>query len=75
MYFKKMSKFILLRTAVHGPENHSPLHISFPVQFLVSSYFFFGSHLALSTFFIVSPSKDPQKTFLIFTPALHFDEH
>lgn len=71
--FRNQCLFIL--TAVQGPENHSPLHTSFPVQFLVSSYFLFGSHFTLSTFFIVSFTKDPQKTFLICTPALHFDEH
>jgi len=62
-------------TAVHGPENHSPVQVSFPVQFLVSSYFLLESHFTLSTFFIVSPTKDPQNTFLIWTPWLHFDEH
>lgn len=55
----------MLRTAVQGLANHSPLHVSFPVQFLVSSYFLLGSHFTLSTFFIVSPTNDPQNTFLI----------
>jgi len=51
------------------------LHVSLPVQFLVSSYFLLGSHFALSTFLIDSPTKEPQKTFLICFPVLHFDEH
>jgi len=71
-----MVRYSLLKhTAVQGPENHSPLHVSFPVQFLVSSYFLLGSHFTLSTFLIDSPTKDPQKTFLICFPVLHFDEH
>lgn len=67
--------YLLIHTAVHGPENHSPLQISLPVQFLVFSYILLGSHFILSTFFIVSPAKYPQNTFLLCIPALHFEEH
>lgn len=68
-------QWLVVLTALQGPANQSPLHTPVPVQFLLVSSFFLGSHFLSATFMILSSFTVPQNTFRVWIPGPHFDEH